>query len=61
MDDPTLIGPDGFTRLTEIIASDATLVRVAIHERGGSMADGVEAAVAAALAAVTAALTEGER
>lgn len=29
MDDPTLIGPDGFTRLTEIIASDATLVRVA--------------------------------
>lgn len=32
MDDPTLIGPDGFTRLTEIIASDAALVHVAQAE-----------------------------
>ena len=39
--------------------AEADLAAVPIHERGGSMADGVEAAVTAALAAVTAALAEG--
>ena len=32
MSNPSPIGPDGFTRLAEIVAGDATLVRLAQEE-----------------------------